>query len=72
MVPMHGYCRYYQMERRTKGREMHAETDKATYYSTMSRMTGHSVRHLRVRTGVRVALAALALVVPFASALPVK
>lgn len=33
---------------------MHAETDRATYFQTLSRMTGHSVRYLRVRAAVRV------------------
>lgn len=35
---------------------MHAETDTAMYWQTMARLTGHSVRYLRVRTLVRVAL----------------
>lgn len=46
---------------------MHTDTDKATYYGTMSRLTGHSVRYLKVRTAVRLTLATLALCVPFAS-----
>lgn len=51
---------------------MHTDADKATYYGTMSRLTGHSVRYLKVRTAVRVGLSALALILPFASNLPVK
>lgn len=34
---------------------MHSEHDKATYFHTLSRMTGHSVRYLRVRAAVRAA-----------------
>lgn len=48
---------------------MNAETDRTGYYANMSRWTGHSVRYLKVRTAVRVALSALALVIPFAGAL---
>lgn len=51
---------------------MHAETDLTGYYATLSKMTGHSVHYLRIRTGVRLALATLALALPFASALPIK
>ena len=48
--------------------QMHTDTDKATYYGTMSRLTGHSVRYLRVRTAVRlcVALAPLSALFSFA------
>lgn len=35
--------------------DMHAETDRATYWQTVSRLTGHSVRYLRVRATVRAA-----------------
>lgn len=48
---------------------MHTDTDKATYYSTMSRMTGHSVRYLRVRTAVRVCVALIPLSTLFSLAL---
>ena len=51
---------------------MHSETDTATYWQTMSRMTGHTVRYLKVRALVRGALVACALVIPFASVLPLK
>lgn len=51
---------------------MHADTDMATYWQTMARMTGHSVRYLKVRALVRATLCTLALVVPFASAIPLK
>lgn len=51
---------------------MHAESDQATYYETMSKYTGHSRRYLVVRAWVRAALVTLALVVPFASNLPIK
>lgn len=48
--------------------QMHTDTDKATYYATMSRLTGHSVRYLKVRTAVRlcVALAPLSALFSFA------
>lgn len=48
---------------------MHTETDKATYYSTMSRMTGHSVRYLKARTAVRVCVALMPLSTLFSFAL---
>jgi len=48
---------------------MHTDTDRATYYGTMSRITGHSVRYLKVRTAVRVTLSAMAVCIPFASIL---
>lgn len=49
----------------TKGNaDMNAETDRAGYYATLSKLTGHSVRYLRVRTAVRLAVA----LVPFSSA----
>lgn len=51
---------------------MHADTDTATYWQTMSRMTGHSVRYLKVRALVRATLCTLAVVIPFASTLPLK
>jgi len=51
---------------------MHADTDTATYYATMTRLTGHSRRYLVVRAWVRAALCTCAVVVPFASALPIK
>ena len=51
---------------------MHAETDPTGYYATLSKLTGHSVRYLRMRTAVRLTLAGLALVIPFTHALPVK
>lgn len=34
---------------------MHTETDRATYWHTMARLTGHSVRYLKVRAVVRLA-----------------
>ena len=43
--------------------QMHADTDRATYYGTMSRLTGHSVRYLKVRTAVRVCVA----LIPFSA-----
>lgn len=51
---------------------MHAETDATGYYATLSKLTGHSVRYLRIRACVRAALCTLALVIPFASNLPLK
>lgn len=44
-----------------KGKAMHAETDQATYYVTMARITGHSRRYLVVRTWVRAAVATVPL-----------
>lgn len=48
--------------------QMHTDADKDTYYGTMSRLTGHSVRYLKVRTAVRlcVALAPLSALFSFA------
>lgn len=40
----------------TKGKDMHTSEDTATYWQTMARLTGHSVRYLRVRALLRVAL----------------
>lgn len=51
---------------------MHADTDMATYWQTMSRMTGHTVRYLKLRALVRGALVVCALVIPFTSVLPLK
>lgn len=48
---------------------MHTEQDRATYYATMSRLTGRTVRYLKVRTAARVALSAIAVCVPFTSIL---
>lgn len=41
---------------------MHAETDTATYWQTMARLTGHSVRYLRIRSCVRAAVVAIPLI----------
>ena len=43
--------------------QMHTDTDKATYYGTMSRLTGHSVRYLKARTAVRLCVT----LVPFSA-----
>lgn len=43
-----------------KGKAMHIESDRALYWQTMSNLTGHSVRYLRIRSAVRRALAVLA------------
>ena len=48
---------------------MHTDTDKATYYGTMSRLTGHSVRYLKVRTAVRLCVALLPMSTLFSFAL---
>lgn len=34
---------------------MHAESDRSLYWQTMARLTGHSVRYLKVRAVVRAA-----------------
>lgn len=34
---------------------MHTDADTATYWQTMARLTGHSVRYLKVRAVVRAA-----------------
>lgn len=39
---------------------MHIESDRALYWQTMSNLTGHTVRYLRIRSAVRRALAVLA------------
>lgn len=46
---------------------MHAETDRATYYATMTRLTGRSRRYLIVRSWVRAAFVTGALLIPFAT-----
>ena len=51
---------------------MHAETDRATYWQTVSRLTGHSVRYLKVRACVRAMVCALPIAIPFASLLHTK
>jgi len=48
---------------------MHTEQDRATYYATMSKYTGHSARYLRVRAWVRGLVVGTPLVVPFVSIL---
>ena len=55
-----------------KGKMMHAETDTATYWQTMARLTGHSVRYLKVRAWVRAMVCVLPLAIPFASLLHTK
>ena len=49
--------------------QVHTDTDKATYYGTMSRLTGHSVRYLKVRTAVRLCVALLPMSTLFSFAL---
>ncbi|QDH48015.1 hypothetical protein SEA_HUBBS_121 [Microbacterium phage Hubbs] len=51
---------------------MHADTDQATYYATMARLTGHSRRYLVVRAWVRAAVATVPLVSTFAAYLLTK
>lgn len=36
---------------------MHTEIDQLTKWQTLSKITGHSVRYLRIRAAVRVTLA---------------
>lgn len=65
-------CNYVSGNRHTptEGKaDMHTEQDRATYYATVSRLTGHSQRYLKVRTAVRVTLSAMAVCIPFASIL---
>lgn len=55
-----------------KGKAMHIESDRALYWQTMSNLTGHSVRYLRIRSAVRRALVwcpVLALIPLYANAL---
>lgn len=40
---------------------MHADTDTATYYATMARLTGHTRRYLAVRAWVRTTVATVPL-----------
>ena len=49
--------------------QMHTDTDKATYYGTMSRLTGHGVRYLKVRTAVLLCVALLPMSTLFSFAL---
>lgn len=51
---------------------MHTDTDQATYWQTMSRITGHTVRYLKVRAWVRALVAVVPITAAFLSALPVK
>lgn len=51
---------------------MNAEGDKATYWQTMARYTGRSVRYLQIRAAVRATLVTVAVVLPFSLALPLK
>lgn len=48
---------------------MHTDTDQATYWQTMARLTGHSVRYLKVRAWVRAGVATVPIVSAFAYAL---
>lgn len=48
---------------------MHIEADRATYYATMTRLTGHSRRYLVVRAWVRALLPLSVLVSAFSIAL---
>ncbi|QCS26949.1 hypothetical protein SEA_HORTUS1_7 [Microbacterium phage Hortus1] len=57
----------YQPDDTQREREtMHTENDRATYYATMRKYTGHSRRYLVVRAWVRAAVATLPIAVPFA------
>lgn len=51
---------------------MHADTDQATYWKTMARLTGHSTRYLKVRACVRAMVCLIPVAVPFASILTSK
>lgn len=48
---------------------MNAETDRTCYYATLSKLTGHSVRYLRVRTAVRLCVAFVPLTLAYLYAL---
>lgn len=48
---------------------MHTEQDKATYWQTMARLTGHTVRYLKVRAWVRAMVAVVPITAAFVSAL---
>lgn len=45
---------------------MHTDTDQATYYATMTMLTGHSRRYLVVRRWVRTAVATVPILSAFA------
>ena len=51
---------------------MHAETDRATYWQTLARLTGHSERYLKVRAAARAAVAILPILIPFSAILATK
>lgn len=44
---------------------MHADTDMATYWQTMARLTGHTPRYLKVRAWVRATVATVPLLSAF-------
>lgn len=48
---------------------MHTDTDQATYYATMTRLTGHSRRYLVARAWVRAAVAIVPISAAYAYAL---
>jgi hypothetical protein len=48
---------------------MHTDTDRATYYATMTRLTGHSRRYLVVRAWVRAIVAVVPITAAYAYAL---
>lgn len=66
------YSCTYRMTHTREGKAMHAETDQATYWQTMARLTGHTVRYLKVRAWVRATVATCAVVIPFTALLPIK
>lgn len=48
---------------------MHTETDHATYWQTMARLTGHSTRYLKVRAWVRALLCTVPITAAYVYAL---
>ncbi|QWS69375.1 hypothetical protein SEA_NECROPHOXINUS_125 [Microbacterium phage Necrophoxinus] len=48
---------------------MHAESDSTGYYAALSRLTGHSVRYLRIRAAVRAVVAIVPISAAYAYAL---
>lgn len=51
------------------GIDMHTEQDRATYWQTLSRLTGHTVRYLKLRAWVRATVVAVPLASLFTYAL---
>ena len=65
----HTYINANRHTMNAKGNVMHTDTDRATYWQTLSNITGRSVRYLKVRAVVRMAWPTALLSALFAYAL---